>query len=223
MSRKMGRGARDSAQVEFHFLINSVFASNVFNILFNASAMSTYSTRWAAEADLWAHFRVKALKFRLHPMGPSVTNNQAIGFVGGVQDTLPGTVPLVMELLPSTFLSTESTVPTEWVVVPKQQLAGPLPWYKAINGAADATEESPGAVVISGVTSDGFIAEFRTLIEFKTAVAAANTPLIDQARLIARAEKVRLLREREAARVNALLVTQLTLVPSPLSTSGQKK
>jgi hypothetical protein len=206
MSRKMGSGAKDSALIEFHLLVNSTFTSGLFGLTMSPTALSTFSTRMVAEADLWAHFRVRALKFRLHPMASTVNNNQAAGFVGGVQDVTPGTVPLVCELIPSTFLSVESTVPTEWVSVSKKDLAGPLPWYKATTGSADATEEAPGVVCVVGSSSEAFILEMRCLVDFKTAVAPANSPVALQARAMVRAERQRLERERQARSVRALLI-----------------
>jgi hypothetical protein len=100
-----------------------------------------------------------------------------------------------MELLPSCHLSGSNTVPTEWVRVPKSDLAGPLPWYKSIAGSADATEEAPGAIsVFSTGTTDAFSLEVRGVFEFKTAVAPANTPaavaLRDQVRTLRKMDQL---------------------------------
>jgi hypothetical protein len=144
------------------------------------------------EADAWAHFRVKAFSFRLHPPLATVTNVQVVGYVGGFQDTVPGTVAQIVELLPSTIQSPESSVPTEWVRCSKSELAGPLPWYKTILGTTDPTEESPGVVVLAGGTTDTYILEMRGVFEFKTAVSSANTPLALAAKQSMRDERVRM-------------------------------
>ncbi len=60
--------------------------------------------------------------------------------------------------------------------VPRQELAGPLPWYKSIRGAADTTEEIPGYLCGAGTGTETFIVECVGSYEFKTSVAPANTP-----------------------------------------------
>ena len=128
-----------------------------------------------------------------------------MGVVGGVQDTPPATVGAVMELIPSAFMQALTTVPTEWVNVGKDDLAGPLPWYKSIPGTADATEEAPGLLVGAGTGSQFLTGELRGVFEFKTSTAPANTPaaLVLAARM--REEKVKAAQLRERARFLAVL------------------
>lgn len=174
MSRGKGR-VKDGCFVPFHFVVSGALVAGVSGFLVSPNA--TLSPRSATEADAWAHFRVSSFKFRLR-VDPGVANatDLAAGFVGGIQDTSPATVAAVTELIPSVYLAGGETVPSEWCVVPKADLAGPLPWYKTIPGTADATEEAPGAISVCGNGTSAFAVEVRGVFEFKVSVATANTP-----------------------------------------------
>jgi hypothetical protein len=188
----------------FHTIYSANFTAGSQNFLLSPNAF--VSSRGLIEADAWAHFRVKAFAFRLHPVNAS-TVLQAAGYVGGIEDTQPSSVVQIGELLPSTALADGTTVPTEWVRPSKAELAGPLPWYKTIPGTADPTEESPGIVCVAGGTTELFIIEMRGLFEFKTAVAVANTPAALQAVKLLREERVRAVLEHERASLLKVLAS----------------
>ena len=154
------------------------------------------------EADTWAFFRLRRLRFRMLRTSAAVTTSQAGGYVGSVQDTPPATFSSVMNLLPSTILSNISTVPSSWVNVSRGDLSGAFPWYKTIPGTADPTEESPGMLVFAGASGDVFQLEIEGVLQFKTMVSAGNTPSELQARQLLR--DARIDRERSIAR-NAIL------------------
>jgi len=184
--------------IPFHSTLIAALSSGVFGVNINASNTGLSATRLPAAADEWAHFRVRSLKFRLHP-SVVATNTQAAGFVGGAQDTPPGTIGQVGELLPACLLTQGTTVPTEWVSVSRSEMSGPLPWYKTVTGSADATEESPGAIFVIGSSAEVFSLEIKGQFEFKTAVATGNTPVARAAAAQIRQERVRVtvLAERE--------------------------
>lgn len=208
--RKASGKGGDSCVIPFHFLNSTVFAAGATG--FTLSPSASVSPRALAEADAWAHFRVKSFAFRLLPTAVvSVLRGvQTAGYVGGVQDTSPTTLAQVTELLPSVILPSASTVPTEWVRPSKAELAGCFPWYKTIPGTADATEESPGSIVLTGTVGDVFQIEFRGTFEFKTAVSTGNTPLEATSRLRLREERVRMAITNE----RALLLKILGFSPS---------
>jgi hypothetical protein len=164
----------DHCAVPFHSYVTGALVSG--NSSFLLRPITSLSPRLANEADNWAHFKVRALSFRLHPHAQTGSTGMAAGVVGGVQDTPPATVASVLELLPSTVLAPSETVPTNWVNVTRGDLAGPFPWYKTVAGTADVTEEAPGYVVVAGNSTDTFSLEFRGVFEFKTAVGTGNTP-----------------------------------------------
>lgn len=201
--RKGGRGRVDSCLMPFHTILNSSLSSGTSGP-FILSPNSTISNRASVEADAWSHYRVKNFKFRLHPVN-TVVNFQGVGFCGGIQDTPPSTLAQVGELIPSTILGGDTTIPTEWVSVPKVDLAGPLPWYKTVVGAADAAEEAPGAIFVVGTTTDTYSLEMRGVFEFKTSVAAANTPAALAAVRLLHQEKVTAARLRERTSLLRLL------------------
>jgi hypothetical protein len=194
--RKRGGKQKESVATEFHFIVQQAMVAGVLNFPVSPSGFASQSTRAAAMADEYAHFRVNRLRFRLHPSSTGNAAAMAAGYVGGVQDTPPATIGAVMELIPATYLSmtnsayATATTPSDWVQVPQKDLRGPFPWYKALNGTSDATEEAPGLIVIAGSTTNIVVLEARVELEFKTAVAPANTPLAIQARLVARSEKL---------------------------------
>ncbi len=198
----------DSALLPFHALLAGTLSTGVASANLNPTGISA---RVLTEADGWAHFRVKSLKFRLHPAASTAGGDQAIGYVGGVQDTLPGSVAQLADLIPSVHQSQNSTVPSDWVNVPSADLAGPLPWYKTIPGTADSTEEAPGVIRIAGSGSDTYAAELRGVIEFKTSVATANTPA--EAKLLS---DLRALRAAKAAQMHREAIVRAFASPTGL-------
>jgi len=204
----------------FHCLVSQSLTAGAYSFALQPS--NNFSLRIGTEADAWAHFRMKSLSFRLLPQGNALT---AAGFVGGVQDSPPITVLTVAELLPSCLLQTTNTIPTEWVKVRKEELAGPFPWYKSIAGAADPTEEAPGIICVTGTGTATFLLEMRGIIEFKTAVATANTPLARDLRERVRAERLQNITQAERALLLKILGAAPTSVPllpgGPTKLGGQ--
>jgi len=205
---------RDGDVVTIHAFGVAALVAGSSNAQVSPSGLTAVSSRLIAEADNWAYFRVRSLKFRLHNSGAA--NDFAIGFVGGSQDTLPATLATIMELLPSTYYSHLYTKPSDWVVVGKEELAGPFPWYKSVNGTADTSEEGPGYICIAGTTTQTFYYELMATFEFKTAVAPANTPLARQALQAVVAER----REQLLRRERDVLLRALAQAP-PAGTPKQ--
>lgn len=205
----MQRRKKDSEVVTIHGYVSAALVSGASNAQVSPSGLSGLSTRLLAEADSWCYFRVRSLKFRLHRSG-TATNPQAIGYVGGSQDTLPATIATIMELLPAGYMAGSYTKPMDWISVSKGELAGPFPWYKSINGTADTSEEGPGYICIAGSTTDNFVYELYATFEFKTAVAPANTPLARQALQALQTER----KEKELLRERAALLRVLAMPPT---------
>ncbi len=176
----------------FHTVINGNFAAGLTSI---GVAPSSFA-RVLVEADVWALFRVRKLAFRLMPTSPS-TVAQAGGFIGAIQDGPPGSFAQIVELLSSCVKGVGQTVPSSWVHVTRQELAGPFPWYKTIAGTPDATEESPGTIYVAGTGTEAVTVEVKGVFEFKTGVNSANTPLAIRLRQEIRAERLQLYKQRE--------------------------
>ena len=179
----------DTSRMAFHTVLQPTLVAGT--ISYAANPASGISSRLGAEADGWAHFRWVNLKFRLLP--PTAAGAVCGGFVGGIQDTLPTTIPQIGELIPSTLLGPLQTVPSEWVRIPQADIAGPLPWYKSLPGTADATEEAPGAFVFAGGATAIIAIEIRGVIEFKTGVNTGNSP--EEVLLRSKLREMRLKRE----------------------------
>ncbi len=204
MRKANKRAARDGCIVPFHTVNQASLVGGFYSITASPTGMSS---RLPSEADTWAHFRLLSLEFRLHAKGiNAATGAQAAGYVGGLQDTPPSTIATLCELLPSCYLAAPTqSVPTEWVKVSQADCRGTFPWYKSIPGAADATEEAPGALVVVGTGTDSFCIEFRGVVEFKTAVNPGNTPAAVALRSRVREERVQAALLEEKKRLLAIM------------------
>jgi hypothetical protein len=204
--RKGGGKGSDSCTVPFHYTLSSAFTAGILTLFANPASFP----RVLVEADAWAHFRIRKLAFRLMPTSPS-TVAQAIGYVGGIQDTPPGSFSQISELIPSAIKGVGQTVPSSWVHVPRVDLAGPFPWYKTIAGSADSTEESPGQIIAVGTGTEAVVIEFKGQFEFKTALAAANTPSALKFFELVRKERIESARSQTRDRLLAILATSKTV------------
>jgi len=183
MGKKKGRRLNnDGCLMPFRYVLNAAMTAGTAALVVSPALTARATT----EADAWAHFRVRKLRFRLHPRAVL----SAVGYVGGVQDTTPSSVAQIVELIPSTYIAGNTTIPSSWVSVPQKDLAGPFPWYKTVAGGADPTEEAPGVICIGGTSTDAFSLEFEVTFEFKTSVATANTPVALQLRERVRSERI---------------------------------
>lgn len=195
---------KDSCVFPFHTVTQGALAGGT---AFSLVSPSTFmSPRALIEADAWAHFRLKALKFRLHS-NDTITAMLSAGFVGGVQDTAPSSSSQISELIPSCFRGIQQTVPTDWVHVSQSELAGPLPWYKTVAGTADATEEAPGYICLGGSATSAYTIELRGVYEFKTSVATTNTPMEVELRRRIREERRRVADLAERTKILQVIAT----------------
>lgn len=193
----------DSCRIPFRFSLLAATAANIFGVSLQPN--NNLSPRLVAEADAWALYRVLDLKVRLHPRN-AVTADQVVGVLGANQDTTPATFLQVTELLNAQVLSADSTVPADWVKPSRSELAGMLPWYKTVAGAADTNEEAPGAIfVASTAAADNFYLEIRGVYEFKTSLATANTPLLVQLRERVREDMKKQRAQKERDRLISVL------------------
>ncbi len=200
--------------VPFHNFVTGSFLSGATAVNVRPNDVGISATRLAVVADSYAHFRVRSLRFRLHPQ-TTITAAQAMGYVGGVQDTVPTTMSQIGELIPSSLLGVRATIPSSWVNVPKGDLVGPLPWYKAIPGGADTTEEQPGYISIAGTGTETFLFEIAGVFEFKVPISTANTP--------AEAELLRQLRAAKRERIELTERDTLLRILSPSKVKADLK
>ncbi len=133
-------------------------------------------------------------------------------------DNTPSTVGQVMELISSLEMDPAQSTPSEWLSVRANELAGPFPWYKTIDGTPDSTEEFPGRFVIIGTGSDTFTIEFRALVEFKDGVAPANTPQeLDLVRQKLALRKAALIEEHRKSLLGVLKNPVPAAAPTPVA------
>lgn len=196
----------------FHTVIQGALVAGVSGILLSPNA--TLSPRALVEADGWAHFRIRRFRFRILP-NDTITAALAVGYVGGVQDASPGTLLQVSELLPSAVRGIQQTVPSRWVAPTRSELSGPLPWYKTIPGTADATEEAPGALALTGSTTSPFTIEVEGAFEFKTSVASGNTPRMLELYSQIRDERASQVKAAERGRLLSILSPAPPTQPTP--------
>jgi hypothetical protein len=189
--------------MSFHSLSSQTLAGGALSI----AVSPALTARCTTEADGWNWYRVKALKFRIL----ALTGPCAAGFVEGKPDTQPSTIATVGELLDSVLHggSTEF-VWSRWVEVPKIALAGALPWYKTIPGAATDEEELSGLLVFGGTTTNGLLLDVFFTFEFKGPVSTTNTPLQVELQLKLHEERRRI----HAAKQRDGLLTLLAKPPT---------
>ncbi len=163
-------------------------------------------------SDSYANFRLKSLRFRLHPVAAAA----AAGFlVGSANTTAPTTIATVMEIVPSVYQVAAETVPSNWVVVSKSDCAGPLPWYKT--QTTTGNDEFPGYLVTIGTGAD---VEYYAVLEFKGSVDPANTPAWLEFRRKYREEVVARLANQEKDRLLSILAVKGSSTAQPAA-SGQ--
>ncbi len=164
-------------------------------------------------ADAWMLFRMRALRFRLLPYNlttspGSYNEAAALGWITSIPDTLPADFASVATVPNGTCVTGSQTIPSNWVTVSKDDLAGPFPWYKTIPGTADPTEEEPGFIAVGlavapTTTSLTMYIELDGIIEFKGGVSVSQTPAYDAA-LIRKVHEDRVERARLAERARML-------------------
>ncbi len=177
----------------FHFVQTVSLTAGAASIALDPNGVSS---RCLAEADAWEWYRVLDLKFRTF----ASTTPAYVGFVEGKPDTFPNTGTTIMELLDSVAHNAGSeTCWSRWVKVPKRALAGPLPWYKTIQGLATDEEELVGFLAMAGTGTNVVLVEYYITMEFKGPIATANTPAMLALRAKEREERrvLRALRARE--------------------------
>jgi len=168
------------------------------------------SPRMVNEADAWALWRLKALRYRLRH-ATTLTGVQGMCYIAGVTDAGPGTVTALSENHAYTVLMPTDTVPSPWVKVPKALLGGYEVWYKTVPGSPETADEQPGAIFLAGTGTDVVSYEVDFTIEFRDAVNTGSTP----AELMLRASLRENAAQRRAAEERRRLL--LVLNPAPLS------
>jgi len=195
MSRQV-RSRGEIVRQRFHYVQQASLAGGVNNLALNPTNISP---RCTTEADAFEWYRIVSLKFRLL----ASTSSACAGFVEGKPDTMPSTQAQVIELLDSVMhVAAAETCWSRWVNVPKVALAGALPWYKTVQGAATDEEELVGFLVVAGTGTNAFNLEYYVEVEFKGPIATANTPAMLALRKKEREERAR---QREIAQRARLL------------------
>lgn len=193
--------------VPFSGYILVTTASGVGSSPITPAGVGAALSRFSAMCDQYGLYRLKSMKFR-------VVKDQNTTLVAGVlsnfQDTSLSTINLLLEAQATQIAGSLENYRAPYMNVPREILAGALPWYKTIAGTPDSWEETPATIyVINGAgTTGGVIVELRFVVEFKDPVAPASTPEV-------RANRQALCQDRERKRVLALVSGTL-----PIMTSG---
>jgi hypothetical protein len=203
--------------MDYHYVATTTFTAGSSAILMNPINMSP---RAGTEADGFAYFRIKKLKFRYVP-NSNPSGSSAAGMASGVPMTLPTTVAEVSELLdsvphgpaPSTVMT--ETNWTRWVNVRKEVLRGSIEWYNTFAGGFTQQFDVPCTLCFAGTSTDVLLYEIFFTLEFKDPVATANTPdaVLLRVQLRKQAQEAVLLNERRK------LLSLLSVSPTPPSSS----
>ncbi len=195
--------------MRFHFLSSPALAAGVNTIALNPAGLSS---RCLNDADAWEWYRLKSFKFRIF----ALTTAAYVGFVEGKPDTMPGSGTQVMELLDAVAHNgPQETCWSRWVNIPKGALAGPLPWYKTIQGTATDEEELQGFLALAGTGTNSVLVEYFFDIEFKGPIATANTPAMVALRKQLHEERVKT--AHAVKRASVLQALSPTIVGAPVT------
>ncbi len=201
-TKKSARSRKsDSVSEHFHGLVSVALVAGANNLAMNPAV----TTRLASIADAYQLYRLRRLRFRLQPQDSAPAAAQSASWQTGIVDTPPSTVATNMECINSAYLSVRAIQPTGWVDVPPADLQGPFPWYKTVQGTPDTSEEIVGYVFLTGSGTNSVAVEFDGVMEFKEAIAPANTPAAVEARRKLRQEQLSMALRRERAAVLSLL------------------
>lgn len=123
-------------------------------------------------SDQFDLFRIAELEYRVHPMNPADTVNQAVAFYPDV-DIQTQTEAQLSEAPVAAVMTPFCGVPSSWIRVPRSQLKGMLDWYKCTADAGAAEFESQGLLQLAGGLSDIMVIEVRGVCLFKNPVSSA--------------------------------------------------
>jgi len=125
--------------------------------------------------DIYEFWRIKRLRYRLHPNAASRTAIQVAAYVAGIVDSgfTPG---MLLQLNTAAILATQATLPSAWRTVPPSALASYMTWYKTVQGTPDPAEEQQGNVFLSGAGVEVVTMEIEVVYEFRTLVNTGLTP-----------------------------------------------
>jgi len=185
-------------KVPFTFTLSSAAAS------FQAPlAPGNMGVRLAAIQDSYEYFRFTKIKFRLIPDFQANVGLGALGFLGDSENTTPPTTTdQVMQTCVGILISDNYSVPTQWVNVPKNILAGAEKWYGCNNTAFANPSGIQGEFCgVQPSAALAFVAEIRGVCEFTVPAAPANTPEITELRLKIHALTVKQREERSRSRL----------------------
>jgi len=164
------RRSRDQIVERFSQLASITLVAGANNNAVNPA----FTSRLATIGDSYQYYRLRSLKFRIHPSAS--TSSAAVSWMAGVVDTPPSTNQQNCEIYNHTFQADDATVPSSWCSVSREDLAGGLSWYKTIQGSADSSEEIVGYLFFTGSGTNTVLCEVFGEMEFKEAIAPANTP-----------------------------------------------
>lgn len=211
MPRKSPKSSKgDTEEFHVHSYWLQTVATNQASV--SVSPNTTFSPRLGQGADQFGLFRVRSLKFRLHPYA-GMLGDGSVAWIAGVTDTKPSTHISNMECMHATLMATNGSVPSNWVVVPEADLKGYQSWYKTIPGTPDTAQEIPGVLNFVSTNTSGVIAiEVRAIVVLKDPVATGSTP--SEVALLKQLHDIR------AARIASLERAKLLGVLAPAAGTG---
>jgi hypothetical protein len=121
--------------------------------------------------DSFELYKVSKLRFRLLP-NTSMATAQSVAYYPESQITAP-TVALNTDVIESTYINNDTTVPTRWVNVPATRLQGQLEWYKSVPDAGDVGFEDQGIILVAGTSTETYYLEIQGTILFKNPVSTS--------------------------------------------------
>jgi len=168
-------------RVPFHYISSTTLSSGQGSVA--VAPVNGFSPRLLAIADTYALYKMEKLEYRLIANTSSQTVLYTMSYIPGVVDTPPASSAAASENLYTACLGVRQTKHSEWMKIPPEILSGYLPWYKAVTGTLDVSEEYQGVLYFTGTSAETVYWEIRGVCVFKNSVPEGSTPMLRQKKL----------------------------------------
>jgi len=160
------------SRVPFHSVQVVTLSGVTGNSTFPVNPQSALLGALDEVGDQFDLFRVEELKYRIHPMDPTLTSVQGASYYPDV-DIQTQTIAQLASSPLATLQTPFCGVPSTWSNVPRASLKGMLDWYKCSADSGAAEFESQGLLQLVGGLSNVITIETRGVCLFKNPVSSA--------------------------------------------------
>lgn len=168
---RSGGSVPQISAVRFHALLTATLSGVTGNF---TSILAPRNTNFGVDeiCDQFDLYRLSRLRYRVFPMDPTNTVNQAAAWVPDIDVQ---TVTAAQNAM-NPFAAVQTPfcgVPSRWIKIPPASLKGMLDWYKCTADSGATEFEDQGLIIFAGGLSDTMVVEVDGVFDFKNPVNAA--------------------------------------------------